>query len=135
MVIGVMGENCSGKSTLAKNIQTTLGGRIVSGKDYLRLAKSEDEAKELFTQELKNAENGESIIYVISEKEQISLLPESPMFNAPEASVVTEPRLALVKDAGTQYAKTGDVDEKLLSEICSPMIPEEQYAKIVNGGV
>ena len=65
----------------------------------------------------------------------ILTVPESPMFNAPEAAVVTEPRLALVKKAGAQYAETSEIDSALLAEICSPMIPEEQYAAIVNGGV
>ena len=65
----------------------------------------------------------------------IITVPESPMFNAPEAAIVTEPRLALVKQAGKQYAETGEIDAALLAEICSPMIPEEQYAAIVNGGV
>ena len=65
----------------------------------------------------------------------IITVPESPMFNAPEAAVVTEPRLALVRQAGKQYAETGEIDAALLNEICSPMIPEEQYAAIVNGGV
>ena len=60
-------------------------------------------------------------------------VPESPMFNAPEAAVVTVPRLALVKQAGQQYAESGTIDEALLAEIGSPMIPEETYAKIVNG--
>jgi hypothetical protein len=57
------------------------------------------------------------------------------MFNAPEAAVVTVPRLELVRQAGRQYAGTGMIDEDLLSEIGSPMIPEEQYAAIVNGTV
>ena len=65
----------------------------------------------------------------------IITVPESPMFNAPEAAVVTKPRLALVKQAGRQYAETGGIDAALLAEICSPMIPEEQYAAIVNGGM
>ena len=65
----------------------------------------------------------------------IFTVPESPMFNAPEAAVVTEPRLTLVRQAGKQYAETGEIDAALLEEICSPMIPEEQYAAIVNGGV
>lgn len=60
-------------------------------------------------------------------------VPESPMFNAPEAAVVTVPRLELVKQAGKQYALAEKIDEALLTEICSPMIPEEVYAKIVNG--
>ena len=65
----------------------------------------------------------------------ILTIPESPMFNAPEAAVATEPRLRLVRQAGKQYAKTGKIDTALLTEIGSPMIPEEQYAAIVNGGM
>ena len=57
------------------------------------------------------------------------------MFNAPEAAVVTKPRLALVRQAGKLYAETGEIDAALLDQICSPMIPEEQYAAIVNAGV
>ncbi len=63
----------------------------------------------------------------------IVTVPESPMFNAPQAAPVTQPRLALIRQAGKQYAETGGVDEALLAEICSPMIPEETYAAIVNG--
>ncbi|MGN1025692.1 MAG: flavodoxin family protein [Faecousia sp.] len=65
----------------------------------------------------------------------ILTVPESPMFNAPEAAVVTVPRLELVREAGRQYAKTGAIDEGFLAQIGSPMIPEETYAKIVNGSV
>lgn len=54
----------------------------------------------------------------------IITVPESPMFNAPEAAEVTVPRFELVKQAGKQYAETGEIDEKLIVEICSPMIPE-----------
>lgn len=53
---------------------------------------------------------------------------ESPLFNAPEAKAVTEPRLALVRQAGWQYAQTGKIDGALLAEIGTPMIPEETYA-------
>lgn len=62
-------------------------------------------------------------------------VPESPMFNALEAAVVTVPRLELVKQAGRQYAETGKIDTVLLAKIGSPMIPEETYAKIVNSNV
>ena len=65
----------------------------------------------------------------------ILTVPESPMFNAPEASAVTVPRLELVKKAGRQYTETGTIEETLLAEVGSPMIPEEVYAKIVNGSV
>ena len=63
----------------------------------------------------------------------IITIPESPMFNAPEADVVTKPRLELVKKAGRQYAENGTIDADLLAEICLPMIPEDMYAKIANG--
>lgn len=63
----------------------------------------------------------------------IITVPESPMFNAPEAVPVTEPRLELVKQAGRQYAESGCIDTALLEKIGSPMIPEEVYAQIVNG--
>ena len=65
----------------------------------------------------------------------ILTVPENPMFSAPEAEAVTAPRLALVEAAGRQYAQTGTVGAALLEEIGSPMIPEETYAKIVNGTV
>lgn len=64
----------------------------------------------------------------------IITVPESPMFNAPEAAPVTEPRLALLRQAGKQYAAHGTIDPALLEEIGSPMIPEESYAAIVNRG-
>ncbi|MBR3304224.1 MAG: flavodoxin family protein [Christensenellaceae bacterium] len=65
----------------------------------------------------------------------IITVPESPMFNAPEAEIVTGPRLELIREAGKQYAEKGEIDGKLLEEIMSPMIPEDTYAAIVNGGV
>ena len=65
----------------------------------------------------------------------ILTVPESPMFSAPEAAVVTEPRLALVRRAGEQYARKREIAPELLEQIGTPMIPEEQYEAIVNGGV
>lgn len=62
-------------------------------------------------------------------------VPESPMFTVPGAAEVTVPRLELVRKAGRQYAGTGKIDVELLNEICSPMIPDEVYASIVNAGV
>ena len=67
------------------------------------------------------------------ENHTIITVPESPMFAAREADVVTVPRLELVKSAGRQFAENGKIDTELLAEICSPMIPEEEYARIVNG--
>ncbi len=65
----------------------------------------------------------------------IITVPESPMMSALEAVSVTQPRLELVKQAGKQYAETGEIEAALLAEIGSPMIPEETYAAIVNSGV
>ena len=76
MVIGIIGENCSGKSTLAEQIRRALGGEIVTGKDYLRLAKTEGEAAARFRTQLHSALRGGHLIYVISEPAQAALLPE-----------------------------------------------------------
>ena len=76
MVIGIIGENCSGKSTLADKIKSIIGAEVVSGKDYLRMAKSESEAAALFKSKLSDAVEGDHVIYVISEPDQVKLLPE-----------------------------------------------------------
>ena len=76
MVIGIFGESCTGKSTLAEKIAASLSCEVFTGKDYLRLAKNENIAKVLFQKKLTAAVTGENIIYVISEKEHLSLLPE-----------------------------------------------------------
>lgn len=73
MVIAIFGENCTGKSTLADALRQTLSATVYAGKDYLRLAKSEEEAKKVFTQMLCSAEG--HVIYVISEREHLKLLP------------------------------------------------------------
>lgn len=65
----------------------------------------------------------------------IITVPESPMFNVAEAESVTKPRLALLRQAGRQYARSGVIDPALMEQIVSPMIPEDVYAGIVNGGV
>ena len=76
MVIGLIGENCSGKSTLAAHIRDVIGAEVVTGRDYLRMAKSEAEARRLFREKLANAVSGSNIIDVISESDQLDLLPE-----------------------------------------------------------
>ncbi|MBQ6535856.1 MAG: hypothetical protein IJI40_03655 [Firmicutes bacterium] len=76
MVIGIIGENCSGKSTLANEIKEAIVAEIITGKDYLRMAKTESEAVLLFKDKLAQAMSGDNVIYVISEPEHIRLLPE-----------------------------------------------------------
>ena len=89
MVIGIIGENCTGKSTLAEEIQKRLGGEIVTGKDYLRLAKSESMAAALFRKKLKEALTGDAVLYVISEQDQAKLLPEGAVRILVKADIET----------------------------------------------
>lgn len=76
MVIGIIGESCVGKSTLASMLKDELGAEVITGKDYLRLAKNEEIAKKLFEKKLAEAQTGEHIVYVISEREHLSFLPK-----------------------------------------------------------
>ena len=79
MVIAIIGESCTGKSTLAEKIAASFPCEIYTGKDYLRLAKNENIAKVMFRKKLDAAVNAENIIYVISEKEHLTLLPEGAL--------------------------------------------------------
>ena len=79
MVIAIFGESCTGKSTLAEKLSASFLCEIFTGKDYLRLAKNENIAKVMFRKKLEAAVNGENIIYVISEKEHLDLLPEGAL--------------------------------------------------------
>lgn len=76
MVIGIIGESCTGKSTLAEKLAQRIRCEVLTGKDYLRLAKNENIAKTLFQKKLRSALTGENILYVISEREHLALLPE-----------------------------------------------------------
>ena len=76
MLIGIIGENCSGKSTLAEEIKKVIDAEIITGKDYLRMAKSESEAVSLFKKKLLDAVEGKNVIYVISEPEHVKMLPD-----------------------------------------------------------
>ena len=76
MVIGIIGESCTGKSTLADKLKSLLGAEVYTGKDYLRFAKNEAIAKKLFQKKLEDAVSGAHIVYVISEKEHLPLLPD-----------------------------------------------------------
>ena len=57
------------------------------------------------------------------------------MFNAPEAESVTKPFLEVVRQAGREYAERGEITAVTRTKLNTPMIPEEVYAQIVNGGV
>ena len=76
MLIALMGDSCTGKSTVAKLTAEKNGAVIFSGKDYLRMAKSESEAASIFKAKLSQAVTKENVIYIITEKEQLAFLPE-----------------------------------------------------------
>ena len=77
MFITIFGESCTGKSTLADALKERTGAPVYSGKDYLRLAKSEGVAKALFQKQLQKAAKGEGdLIYVIAEPELLALVPD-----------------------------------------------------------
>ena len=76
MVICLFGENCTGKSSIANELAAHLNAELVTGKDYLRLAKSEAEAMRAFTALLsERIVSGQSLVYVASEQDQLALLP------------------------------------------------------------
>ena len=79
MVIGIFGESCTGKSTLAEKMTASIPCEVFTGKDYLRLARNENIAKSMFQKKLQAAVSGEHILYVITEKEHLSLLPEGAL--------------------------------------------------------
>ena len=73
-----MGQSCTGKSTVADQMKAQNGAEVYSGKDYLRMAKNENEAWHIFYNMLENAvsdKNPENMmIYVITEKEHLDKL-------------------------------------------------------------
>lgn len=76
MLIAIFGESCTGKSTLADKLAEKYDATVYTGKDYLRLAKNEAIARKLFEKKLAESVNGENILYVIAEKQHMTLLPE-----------------------------------------------------------
>ena len=54
-------------------MREALGGKIYTGKDYVRLSKDENAAKRLFIEKMAAAVDGENLIYVTTEKEQLAL--------------------------------------------------------------
>lgn len=55
------------------------------------------------------------------------------MFGVSEALSITKPKLEKFTEAGKDFAKTGKISDNLMEQICSPMMPEDEYAKTVNG--
>lgn len=92
MLIAIIGENCVGKSTLAGKINEKFNGKIYSGKDYLRLEKNPSVAETTFKNLLKDAVEGDNIIYIITEREHLNLLPDNTF------KIVLTADIELIKD-------------------------------------
>ena len=72
-----MGASCTGKSTAADEMIKTINGKVYSGKDYLKIAKNKEDAEKAFKSILEESKNGgDNIIYVVSEIEDLILVPE-----------------------------------------------------------
>lgn len=76
MLVAIIGENCVGKTTLANKLNGKLQAKVYAGKDYLRLEKNPSVAETAFKAILKGAVDGQNVIYLITEKEHLQLLPE-----------------------------------------------------------
>lgn len=76
MLVCIFGESCTGKTTLAQTLSMETGAEVISGRDYLRLAKNPGEAERLFAARLADCVTGaDKLIYVTTEAEQLRLLP------------------------------------------------------------
>lgn len=76
MLIAIIGQSCTGKSTLAEQLKKDLDATVYTGKDYLRLAKNPGQAEQQFKALLCAALTGDNVIWVISEKPHLALLPK-----------------------------------------------------------
>ncbi len=77
MLYCFMGMSCTGKSTISGEMERRTGAEVFSGKDYYRLAKNTADAARLFQEKMNAALHGDgTIIYVISETEDLELVPD-----------------------------------------------------------
>ena len=64
---------------------------------------------------------------------QMVCVPETPMLNVPEAAVVADPLLDAFEKAGEEYAGSMALSPETIARLETPMIPKEDYIRIVNG--
>ena len=60
-------------------------------------------------------------------------VPEAPMLNVPAAAIVADPLLARFEQAGAEYARDMALSPETINLLEHPMIPKEEYIRIVNG--
>ena len=71
-----MGQSCTGKSTVVEKLKELREIEVFTGKDYLRMAKNENEAWNLFYERLSKAAldtdgSHPPIVYLVTEKDQL----------------------------------------------------------------
>ncbi len=64
---------------------------------------------------------------------QMVCVPETPMLNVPQAAVVADPLLECFTAAGAEYARDLTLSPETIARLETPMIPKEDYIRIVNG--
>lgn len=90
MFVCIMGDSCTGKSTLAKTLAKRIDAEVITGKDYLRLAKDERSAEAVFKKKAESAsQSNQHLFYVITEKTQLSLVPDQSLRILVTASLET----------------------------------------------
>ena len=61
-------------------------------------------------------------------------VPEAPMLNVPSAAPLADPLLEAFEKAGEEYAETLTLSPATVARLETPMLPKEEYIRIVNGG-
>lgn len=69
--------------------------------------------------------------YLYPHNATVITVPEAPLFTR-EATDVTAPRLALLRQAGAEFAARGEVSGACLAELAAPVIPPARYVQTVN---
>ena len=77
MVIALIGESCTGKTTQANLLKCGMSAAVYTGSDYFKPAKTEPEAARLFRKLPADHVDAENVVvYVISERDRLALLPD-----------------------------------------------------------
>ena len=76
MLLLFFGPSCSGKSSVAQIISDKTNAKIWTGKNYLRLAKNEREARKIFKGKLEDASKAyelteDSMVYIINDANKV----------------------------------------------------------------
>lgn len=79
MLYILMGQSCTGKSTVANEMKLRIQADVFSGKDYLRMAKNENEAWNIFYEKLIDAsDSATNLIYLVAEVSDLDRLNQIP---------------------------------------------------------